>query len=127
MGLSDTWSPWALATLRFYWGKEDASSIARRLNTTKNAVIGKARRLALPKLATRSTWEAVLDTRPLCQMPMVAEPEKPNGLRCGLHGCGNTRQPGRTLCADHIRQRIKEWRDDYLQGLSLWPDHRADV
>ncbi len=44
-----SWTAEAVATLRQLWDEaHSASEIGRRLGTSKNAVIGKARRLALP-------------------------------------------------------------------------------
>ncbi|MBI1188290.1 MAG: hypothetical protein GC206_13330 [Alphaproteobacteria bacterium] len=46
------WLGWRERVLRERWGKEDACAIAKRLGCTRNAVIGKANRLALKPIAT---------------------------------------------------------------------------
>ena len=48
---STNWPRADVATLKRMWGKERIARIAQRLGRTRNAVIGKARRLGLARLA----------------------------------------------------------------------------
>ncbi len=74
------WTAEAVARLQQLWGEaHSASEIGRRLGTSKNAVIGKARRLALPgrpspirrggPAAKRPAHQKVVARRPPATMP----------------------------------------------------------
>lgn len=49
--VTSDWTPDMIAILKRYWGDEPARQIGRRIGKSKNAVIGKADRLRLRRLA----------------------------------------------------------------------------
>lgn len=116
----DFWTPYKVEVLKHFWGREPSRQIAERLGATKNMVISKAYRMKLDRLkGYTSEWDAVLNIRPLYQMPMVKEPEITNprlatgNTRCHHEFCTNTAQPSRAYCAEHLREKINEWNVQY--------------
>jgi len=86
-----------------------AGDIADNLDTTRNAVIGRAHRLGLgPHINRNGTRKPMVD-RPVVRQAFDAlgsdgckwphgDPGEP-----GFHFCGVRRQPGRPYCAGHLK------------------------
>ncbi len=98
------WTPERTAILIALWNEElSTSEIGRRLQITKNAVIGKVHRLGLTQ--RRPSWKPkpepvhVLRLEALrvgmCSWP-IGEPGEDN-----FHFCGSSAVPGKPYCAKH--------------------------
>ena len=97
------WHKDQIEILRRLWNRgEPARIIALQLGTTRNAVIGKANRLGLPKHPTRAEDE---DDN-VYSNNNVEDLYKPK--ICSHSGCNMTAQPGRDYCAFHCRQIIED-------------------
>ena len=94
------WTPELIDQLAVLW-KEGLSTaeIGRRLGVTKNAVVGKAHRLALdprPSPLKRPPAPRVVgNPGPSCSWPNGHPGEK------GFHFCGKRPLPGKPYCAEH--------------------------
>lgn len=124
-----TWTPDRVALLQKLWDEgKSTAEIGRQLGVTKNAVVGKAHRMALPSRPSpisRRRLKAVLasplpkptfrpfprpsaepepdpfargKTRTKCQWP-IGDPREE-----GFHFCGATPEPGRSYCTEHCAQ-----------------------
>jgi GcrA cell cycle regulator len=100
------WTPERAAALIAWWNEGvRASEIGRRLSVTKNAVIGKAFRLQLPKRRpsspAQSDDEVVIRLERLgagmCSWPLVAAGED------GFHFCGAAAVRGKPYCPTHCK------------------------
>ena len=99
-GDNEWWTAERIAELTRLWATGmSASEIARAMDTTKNAIVGKARRLVLP-------WrrEAAAPLRPVdlaglshaeCRFPF-GDPKDDD-----FHFCGALAVPGKPYCAEH--------------------------
>ena len=97
------WSKEQIDILRRLWSRgEPARIIALQLRTTRNAVIGKANRLGLPKHPSRleDSEEIIYEDNNIEELyqPKI----------CSHSTCSMTAQPGREYCAFHCRLIIKE-------------------
>ena len=99
------WEKEQIDVLKRLWSRgEPARIIALQLRTTRNAVIGKANRLGLPKHPSR-----LEDTDEINYGEAdnnIQELYKPK--KCGHSTCSMTAQPGREYCAFHCRLIIEE-------------------
>jgi GcrA cell cycle regulator len=100
------WTPERTAALITLWNEEiPASEIGRRLSVTKNAVIGKAFRLQLPKRRgsppDQSNDQGVIRLERLgagmCSWPMGASDED------GFRFCGVAAVRGKPYCPTHCK------------------------
>lgn len=98
------WTPDRIATLMALWNEGlTTSDIGRRLDITKNAVIGKVHRLGLPQRRPTQKEEPEfgdivrLDklSAGMCSWP-VGNPGDAN-----FHFCGEAGVPGKPYCAKH--------------------------
>lgn len=98
------WSEWRIRQLQELWADHAIRTleIGRRLNCTKNAVIGKANRLDLPPRAPRR-----IDFMPKPQ-PAWIDQMLSGGCAYDLAGkgevfnfCGAETKPGSDYCAEH--------------------------
>ncbi len=98
------WSKNQIDVLKKLWSRgEPARTIALQLRTTRNAVIGKANRLGLPKHPSRLEENEVTSYE---ENHNVEELYKPK--ICSHSTCNMTAQPGREYCAFHCRLIIEE-------------------
>ncbi len=98
------WSKVEIDILKKLWSRgEPARIIALQLRTTRNAVIGKANRLKLPKHPSRleDNEEIIYE-----ESNNIEELYQPN--ICSHSTCKMTAQPGREYCAFHCRLIIEE-------------------
>ena len=98
------WSKEEIDILTKLWNRgEPARIIALQLRTTRNAVIGKANRLGLPKHPSRiqDNDEEIYEIN-----SNIEEIYKPK--ICSHSNCSMTAQPGREYCAFHCRLIIEE-------------------
>jgi GcrA cell cycle regulator len=102
--MTQEWTPERAAALIALWNEGVcASEIGRQLSVTKNAVIGKASRLQLPKRRPSSPTQAddqsVIRLEQLgagmCSWPL-STPEKD-----GFHFCGAAAVRGKPYCPTH--------------------------
>jgi GcrA cell cycle regulator len=105
--MTDGWPPERTATLISLWNEEIcASEIARRLGTTKNAVIGKAFRLQLrkrrPSPPDHPGQPAAQNVMRLDRLGagMCSWPLGETG-RDGFHFCGEETLGSKPYCAKH--------------------------
>lgn len=99
------WSNEEIDTLKRLWSRgESARIIALQLRTTRNAVIGKANRLGLPKHPSRA--EDNDDASYQESKNNIENLYKPK--ICTHSTCSMTAQPGREYCAFHCRLIIEE-------------------
>tara|TARA_B100001013_G_C24548693_1_gene417735 strand:+ start:524 stop:850 length:327 start_codon:yes stop_codon:yes gene_type:complete len=99
------WSKEQINVLKRLWNRgEPARIIALQLRTTRNAVIGKANRLELPKHPSRieENEETIYEENNI----NVEELYQPK--ICSHSSCTMTAQPGREYCAFHCRLIIEE-------------------
>jgi GcrA cell cycle regulator len=94
------WTSELIEQLAVLWEQGLATAeIGRRLGLSKNAVIGKAHRLALqPRpspLKSPPTRRVHGVSTPSCSWPTGHPGEK------GFHFCGNRPMPGKPYCAEH--------------------------
>lgn len=101
------WTPERTAALITLWTHGvSASKIGARLGVTKNAVIGKAFRLQLPKrrpsASDPSDEQSVIRLerlgKDMCSWPLGGSE---NG---GFHFCGAAALPGKPYCQAHCRE-----------------------
>ncbi len=100
------WTTEQIDTLKRLWSRgESARIIALQLRTTRNAVIGKANRLGLPKHPSRAedsehdgSYNEVDNNIEDLYKPKI----------CTHSSCNMTAQPGREYCAFHCRLIIEE-------------------
>ena len=104
--VTQEWTPERAAALITWWNEGIcASEIGRRLSITKNAVIGKAFRLQLPKRwpssPTQSDDQSIIRLERLgggmCSWPLGATDET------GFHFCGSAAVPGKPYCPTHCK------------------------
>jgi GcrA cell cycle regulator len=104
--VTQEWTPERAAALITWWNEGIcASEIGRRLSVTKNAVIGKAFRLQLPKRRpsspTQSDDQSVIRLERLgagmCSWPLGATD------RSGYHFCGSAAVPAKPYCPTHCK------------------------
>ena len=104
--MTQEWTPERAAALIAWWNEGiSASEIGRRLSVTKNAVIGKAFRLQLPKRRPSSPdqldRQSVIRLERLgagmCSWPLGAAGEE------GFHFCGALAVPGKPYCPMHYK------------------------
>ena len=99
------WSKEQINVLKRLWNRgEPARIIALQLRTTRDAVIGKANRLELPKHPSRieENEETIYEENNI----NVEELYQPK--ICSHSSCTMTAQPGREYCAFHCRLIIEE-------------------
>ena len=106
------WSKEQIDILTRLWSRgEPARIIALQLGTTRNAVIGKANRLELPKHPSRveENEETIYE-----ENNNVEELYQPK--ICSHSSCSMTAQPGREYCAFHCRLIIEEQKKQKQAG-----------
>ncbi len=105
--MSIEWTPTRISVLIALWNEGlTTSEIGKRLDVTKNAVVGKVHRLGLPKRGS-----------PIRQKPKPAEIISLDALRPGMcswpHGepgtedfrfCGDPVVPDKPYCAEHCER-----------------------
>ncbi len=121
--MTNEWTPLRVSALIALWEEGlAASEIGRRLDVTKNAVIGKVHRLGLakrqspirkfeekPPLADTISLENL--TAGMCSWP-TGEPGTES-----FHFCGHPAAPDKPYCADHCaRAYVKITRDGRRYG-----------
>jgi GcrA cell cycle regulator len=97
-----SWTEEATARLRSLWDEHlSASEIGRRLGFSKNAVLGKAWRLALPRRRPSETSTPAAEITPpdvdCCRWPL-GEPGT-----AGFRFCNEPAAEGRPYCEAHCR------------------------
>ncbi len=98
------WSKEQIDVLKKLWGRgESARIIALQLRTPRNAVIGKANRLGLPKDPSRSDENEDNVYNDSGNIEELYQPKI-----CSQDTCTMTAQPGREYCAFHCRLIIEE-------------------
>ena len=98
------WSKEQIDILRRLWTRgESARIIALQLRTTRNAVIGKANRLGLPKHPSRAEDNEEIIYEENNNIEELYQPKI-----CSHSSCSMTAQPGREYCAFHCRLIIEE-------------------
>ena len=104
--MTQEWTPERAAALITLWNEGTcASEIGRRLSVTKNAVIGKAFRLQLPKRRppspAQSDDQSVIRLERLgtgmCSWPLGATDKN------GFHFCGAATVRGKPYCPTHCK------------------------
>ena len=106
------WTPELIEQLHALWDQGlPTAEIGRRLNLSKNAVIGKAHRLALTSrpspLKSPPQRKVVGLSRPSCSWPTGHPGDK------DFRFCGQPPLPGKPYCAEHaalayVRPKAKE-------------------
>jgi GcrA cell cycle regulator len=96
------WTPELVTQLSALWKQGlSTAEIGRRLNISKNAVVGKAHRLLLdprPSPLKRPPAPRVVGiTGPTCSWPHGHPGEK------DFHFCGKRPVPGKSYCAEHAQ------------------------
>ena len=109
------WTAERTRALKELWKEGlSTSEIGRRLGLTKNAVIGKAHRLALPRRPSpirRQVREAEVIRLDALSTGMCSWPEGEPGTR-GFRFCGKPTLPGKPYCANHCaRAYVKSSKD----------------
>ncbi len=95
------WTPDLIDQLSALWDQGlSTAEIGRKLGISKNAVIGKAHRMALtprpsPLKSPPRRRVAGVGHAPACSWPSGHPGEK------GFHFCGNRPMPGKPYCAEH--------------------------
>jgi GcrA cell cycle regulator len=93
------WTPERIEQLAALWGQGlSTAEIGRRLDISKNAVVGKAHRLGLtarPSPLKRPPAPKGVPAGPSCSWPLGHPGEK------GFRFCGAPPLPGKPYCADH--------------------------
>lgn len=118
------WTDEKVAELTRLWEQGlSTGEIGRRLDVSKNAVVGKAHRLGLASRpspikgrngAGTPRITSVLDlTATTCRWP-IGDPRKP-----GFHFCGRKTVPGKPYCAEHCGVA-------YVQSSSRSGGNRSD-
>ena len=98
------WSKEQINVLTRLWSRgEPARTIALQLRTTRNAVIGKANRLGLPKHPSRVEENEEIIYEEDNNIEELYQPKI-----CSHTSCNMTAQPGREYCAFHCRLIIEE-------------------
>ena len=98
------WSKEEIGVLKKLWIRgEPARIIALQLRTTRNAVIGKANRLGLPKHPSRIEENGEIIYEENNNVEELYQPKM-----CSHSSCNMTTQPGREYCAFHCRLIIEE-------------------
>ena len=98
------WSKEEVDILKKLWSRgEPARIIALQLRTTRNAVIGKANRLKLPKHPSRFEDNEDINYEENNNVEELYQPKI-----CSHSNCNMTSQPGREYCAFHCRLIIEE-------------------
>jgi len=98
------WTKNEIDILKKLWSRgESARIIALQLRTTRNAVIGKANRLGLPKHPSRAEENEELEYESNTNVEELYQPKI-----CSHSSCTMTAQPGREYCAFHCRLIIEE-------------------
>lgn len=118
--MAEEWTPERTNALMEYWNQGlTTSEIGRRLNVTKNSVVGKVHRLNLTR--RRSPIQAP----PKAPAPPVGDHLKLEKLSAGMcswpegdpgtpefHFCGNLSVPGKPYCAEHCAKAyVRSTRD----------------
>lgn len=124
------WTDERVATLQKLWQEGlSAGEIAKQLDITRNAVIGKAHRLNLqsrPSPIRRNNNVQAIDTRPAkeiyktakiialsghaCQWP-VGDPRDPS-----FEFCGKNAMPAKPYCRDHAAQAYQNFNADHFDS-----------
>src|SRR6201996_6774090 len=94
------WTEEAIAKLRVLWAEGlSTAEIGRRLNISKNAVVGKAHRLSLPPrpspLKRPPTRRVIGVAPPSCTWPLGHPGDT------DFHFCGKRPVQGKPYCAEH--------------------------
>ena len=106
------WSKDQIYILKKLWSRgEPARIIALQLRTTRNAVIGKANRLRLPKHPSRLEENEEISYEENTNVQELYQPKI-----CSHSTCKMTAQPGREYCAFHCRLIIEEQKKDKQVG-----------
>ena len=107
------WSKEQINVLKRLWSRgEPARIIALQLRTTRNAVIGKANRLELPKHPSRiEENEEIIYEENNTNVEELYQPKI-----CSHSSCSMTAQPGREYCAFHCRLIIEEQKKQKQAG-----------
>ena len=93
------WSKDQIYILKKLWSRgEPARIIALQLRTTRNAVIGKANRLRLPKHPSRLEENEEISYEENTNVQELYQPKISSHSTCKM-----TAQPGREYCAFHCR------------------------
>jgi GcrA cell cycle regulator len=98
--MESMWTPELMEQLAALWAEgHSTAEIGRRLNISKNAVVGKAHRLNLtPRpspLKRPPTRRVVSTTAPSCTWPLGHPGE------AGFHFCGKRPVSGKPYCTEH--------------------------
>ena len=106
------WSKEQIYILKKLWNRgEPARIIALQLRTTRNAVIGKANRLRLPKHPSRVEENEEIIYEENDNIEEIYQPKI-----CSHSTCTMTAQPGREYCAFHCRLIIEEQKKEKQVG-----------
>ena len=106
------WSNEQIIVLKKLWSRgESARIIALQLGTTRNAVIGKANRLKLPKHPSRIEENEDIIYEENINVEELYQPKI-----CSHSTCKMTAQPGREYCAFHCRLIIEEQKKEKKAG-----------
>ena len=106
------WSKEQIIVLTRLWSRgEPARIIALQLSTTRNAVIGKANRLNLPKHPSRVEENEEIIYEENNNIEELYQPKI-----CSHSSCSMTAQPGREYCAFHCRLIIEEQKKQKQAG-----------
>ena len=106
------WSLEQIDILKKLWNRgEPARIIALQLRTTRNAVIGKANRLSLPKHPSRVEENEEIIYEENDNIEELYQPKI-----CSHSTCTMTAQPGREYCAFHCRLIIEEQKKEKQVG-----------
>lgn len=97
-----TWTPELIAQLKDLWEKgESTAEIGRRLGISKNAVVGKAHRLALPSRPSPIRRQSMVRKKapagPRCQWP-IGDPRSSE-----FRFCEESAAPGKPYCDSHCQ------------------------
>jgi len=111
--MSVDWTPERIEILTKLWNEGIATSeIGRRLDVTKNAVVGKVHRLGLPKRQSpiqrkpakkKKAPEPEVITMDKLRPGMCAWPIGDPGMP-GFHFCGGKAVEGKPYCREHCEQ-----------------------
>jgi GcrA cell cycle regulator len=120
--MSVDWTPERIEILTQLWNEGIATSeIGRRLDVTKNAVVGKVHRLGLPKRQSpiqrkpakkKKAPEPEIITMDKLRPGMCAWPIGDPGMP-GFHFCGDKAVEGKPYCEKHCEQAyVRSVKDD---------------
>ncbi|MFV0430987.1 MAG: GcrA family cell cycle regulator [Alphaproteobacteria bacterium] len=105
------WTEERIAELTKLWSQElSTAEIGRMLGITKNAVVGKAHRLGLPK---RQSPIKKIAKKPKPKLDLIRLENLEHGMCCwpsgdpnddDFHFCGKPSIPSKPYCLDHCKQ-----------------------